>query len=506
MATEAQAMLLEHLRQSMLYHEDGGITDGALLECFIGQRDEAAFAALVRRHGPMVLGVCRRVLHNEADVEDCFQATFLVLVRKAASIRPRGMVGNWLYKVAHNAALKAKAMRNQRQTKEREAAELKVRQPAEQEPELQELLDQELHALPDKYRAAIVLCDLEGKTMLAASRELGCPQGTLKRPAGQRPGHASPKAHPPGADLGGRSGCSCVGSERGIGRRATATTNLHGQSREFVRNRAGGCRRHQCQGRRFNGRSAESNVDDKAQARLRGGNDAKPCRCRRGSCLLRDIGNRANGRGEPGHGPENGCGGFVQQQPTAKADAKDDEKEGGADSKVAAGAPIAKTEPPKPLPENIVTAWKEAGAEVGWLRLDVYGHLELVPEKEGKPGDLPAFRFTSRREGILAKLPAPAPAFGLSLRYTELTDAGLKELAGLKSLQTLDLYHTQVTDVGLKELAGLKSLQALDLGETKVTDGGVHELQQALPGCRITRSKHLDPADIPPPPLLSPRK
>ena len=140
----------------------------------------------------------------------------------------------------------------------------------------------------------------------------------------------------------------------------------------------------------------------------------------------------------------------------------------------------------------------------------MYGYLEFVPEKEGKPGDLPAFRFFFWQEGRwqggrLAKLPAPAPAFGLSLRYTEVTDAGLKELAGLKSLQTLDLYHTEVTDAGLKELAGLKSLQALDLGETKVTDAGVHELQQTLPGCRITRSKHLDPAEIRPP-LLSPRK
>src|SRR5262249_18417895 len=84
-----------------------GLTDGELLEQFIGRRDEAAFEALLRRHGPMVWGVCRRLLPDEADAEDAFQATFLVLVKKAAGIRPRGMVGNWLYGVAQNTARKA---------------------------------------------------------------------------------------------------------------------------------------------------------------------------------------------------------------------------------------------------------------------------------------------------------------------------------------------------------------------------------------------------------------
>ena len=84
-------------------------------------RDEGAFEALVRRHGQMVFGVCRRILRNDTDAEDAFQATFLVLVRKAASVRPRGMVSNWLYGVAHNTALKAKAMIHQRRAKEKEA-------------------------------------------------------------------------------------------------------------------------------------------------------------------------------------------------------------------------------------------------------------------------------------------------------------------------------------------------------------------------------------------------
>ena len=155
------------------------LTDSELLERFISRQDEDAFETLLLRHGPMVLGVCRRLLHNEVDVEDCFQATFLVLVRRAASIRRRGRVGYWLYGVARKAALKAKAMTNLRHRKEQEAAADKERKSAGHDQDLQELLDRELETLPDKYQAAIVLCDLEGLTIAAAAKQLGCPQGTL---------------------------------------------------------------------------------------------------------------------------------------------------------------------------------------------------------------------------------------------------------------------------------------------------------------------------------------
>src|SRR6266487_5833028 len=121
MATTAFGTVLHNLRRSLLRQEEAGLTDGDLLECFITGHDEEAFEALMRQHGPMVLGVCRRVLRNEADAEDAFQATFLVLVRKAASIRPRGMVGNWLYGVAQNTARKAKAMNTRMRARDREA-------------------------------------------------------------------------------------------------------------------------------------------------------------------------------------------------------------------------------------------------------------------------------------------------------------------------------------------------------------------------------------------------
>ena len=129
----------------------------------------------------MVWGVCRRILHNHHDAEDAFQATFLVLVRKAASVKPREMVGNWLYGVARQTALKASATRAKRQTRERQVTDMP--ETAATEPillrDLQPVLDQELSRLPDKYRSVVVLCDLEGKTRKEAAGQLRCPEGTV---------------------------------------------------------------------------------------------------------------------------------------------------------------------------------------------------------------------------------------------------------------------------------------------------------------------------------------
>ncbi len=180
MPTTALATVLDDLRRSLADQVDHQPTDARLLEGFLARHDEDAFAALLRRHGPMVLGVCRRLLHNEADAEDAFQATFLVFVRKAGSIRPRGMVGNWLYGVAHRTARKARAMHSKRLLRERKAAQSTTTLgSADNSEPLLNHLDRELQALPDIYRAAIVLCDLEGRSIRDAARLLGCPQGTV---------------------------------------------------------------------------------------------------------------------------------------------------------------------------------------------------------------------------------------------------------------------------------------------------------------------------------------
>jgi RNA polymerase sigma factor (sigma-70 family) len=173
--------VLRHLRRAALLDGGAGLTDGQLLEAFLARRDEAAFEALLRRQGPMVRGVCRRVLRQEQDAEDAFQATFLVLARKGSTIRPRELVGAWLYGVAYRTAMKARTMTARRRERERRAS-VKPTTEAPAEPaweELLPLLDHELSRLPDKYRVPVVLCELEGRTRREVARQLKVPEGTV---------------------------------------------------------------------------------------------------------------------------------------------------------------------------------------------------------------------------------------------------------------------------------------------------------------------------------------
>ncbi|HZZ78071.1 MAG TPA: sigma-70 family RNA polymerase sigma factor [Gemmataceae bacterium] len=155
------------------------VDDGHLLERFVQQQDEPAFGELVRRHGPMVLGVCRRVLDNPHDAEDCFQAVFMVLVRKADSVQPRSMVGNWLYGVAYRTALEARKLAARRRVIEKKKIAAPQPEPASAWQEMRPVLDRELSKLPDNFRLVIVACDLEGKTRREVAQQLNVAEGTV---------------------------------------------------------------------------------------------------------------------------------------------------------------------------------------------------------------------------------------------------------------------------------------------------------------------------------------
>lgn len=156
-------------------------TDRQLLKRFATAHDESAFEMLVQRHGPIVLGVCRRLLRDDHSAEDAFQATFLVLVRKAASIQRPELLGNWLYGVAFRIASRARRNAARRSETERQVVYLPKAESLSElaHRELRAVLDEEMNQLPEKYRAPLVLCYLEGKTNEEAARQLGWPAGSM---------------------------------------------------------------------------------------------------------------------------------------------------------------------------------------------------------------------------------------------------------------------------------------------------------------------------------------
>jgi RNA polymerase sigma factor (sigma-70 family) len=179
MANSRTSEVIRHLCRAVL-QDAAGLTDAELLGRFIDQRDEDAFAALVRRHGPMVWGTVRRLVDHH-DPEDTFQAVFLVLFRKAASIRPRELLANWLHGVARQAALQARRAAGRRRTRERQVNEMPEPEAPQQAlwDDPGPVLDQELSRLPERYRVVVLLCDLEGKARKEVARQLGCPEGTV---------------------------------------------------------------------------------------------------------------------------------------------------------------------------------------------------------------------------------------------------------------------------------------------------------------------------------------
>jgi RNA polymerase sigma factor (sigma-70 family) len=181
MASSTAASILHYLRFLGATAADDEPSDGQLLGRFLAQRDEGAFATLMRRHGPVVLAVCQRVLRNLHDAEDAFQATFLVLARKGASVRKHHSLAAWLHRVALNLARTASATAAQRQAREREVVPIPATDTVDDvaSRDWQQLLHEEVDRLPKKYRVPVILCHFKGATHDEAARQLGWPLGTV---------------------------------------------------------------------------------------------------------------------------------------------------------------------------------------------------------------------------------------------------------------------------------------------------------------------------------------
>jgi RNA polymerase sigma factor (sigma-70 family) len=175
------APVVRHIRRLAAADPAADASDAELLRRFVADREEKAFAALLRRHGPLVWGVCWQALHHREDAEDAFQATLLLLARQAGSIRRTEAVAGWLYRVAYRVARRAARNSARRRARERQGTRRPVSRPEAEAAlrELQAVLQQELDCLPDKYRAPFLLCCLEGKTGPQAARQLGWKLGSV---------------------------------------------------------------------------------------------------------------------------------------------------------------------------------------------------------------------------------------------------------------------------------------------------------------------------------------
>src|SRR5215472_5746075 len=182
MSSAPLGVVLRHIRKLAACRKDEEAPDSQLLERFATLRDEAAFAALLKRHGPMVLGVCRSVLRDLHDAEDAFQAAFLLLAQKAGAIHRREAVSGWLYRVAYHLAVRAKANAARRRVLEKKAVIMPSVDPVLDMSlrEMRAVLFEELEGLPEQYRAPLVLCGLEEKSLEEAARLLGWTKGAVK--------------------------------------------------------------------------------------------------------------------------------------------------------------------------------------------------------------------------------------------------------------------------------------------------------------------------------------
>jgi RNA polymerase sigma factor (sigma-70 family) len=169
---------LNYLHRQAL-QQGGGLADGELLDRFVRSRDEAAFELLVWRHGPLVVNVCRRLLRDEHDIDDAFQATFAALACKARSIRKQTSAAPWLYRVAYRSALAARARSNRHVSLLTDIEPLAAADESLLWRDLRPVLDAEVQKLAEKYRSVFVLCCLQGLTHGEAAARLGCPEGTI---------------------------------------------------------------------------------------------------------------------------------------------------------------------------------------------------------------------------------------------------------------------------------------------------------------------------------------
>jgi RNA polymerase sigma factor (sigma-70 family) len=443
MAQQGSNLVVRFLRRIVASQGGGDATDGQLLNRFAAEHDESAFAALVRRHGPMVLGVCRRLLHEPRDAEDAFQATFLVLVRKAGSIARAELLANWLYGVAYRTALEARTRAARRRARERQVQDMAEVAPSTETvwSDLRPVLDEEVGRLPDKFRIPVVLCYFEGKTNEEAARLLGCPKGTvLSRLAAAR---ERLRARLTRRGLALPAGLFAAAlSENGVS--AMPPGLVDATVRAAVLLAAG------------EGAAVSGSITVLATEVVRA---MWMTRLKVLTATLLAVGLVSAGAG---------VGAFAYR---GGASDPAELKQGNGAKTPATGGTARDGDRERPPAAGVEDEQERAIAEIRRLG----GQVSF----EGPPGDRAVrvvLQYAKLTDEDLACLKGVRQLRYLSLYGSPVTDAGLAHLRGLATLRELDLALTRVTDAGLAHLKGLSQLQSLRLQATKVTDAGLVHL------------------------------
>jgi RNA polymerase sigma factor (sigma-70 family) len=444
-----------------------GMSDGSLLERFVTQRDGPAFEAIVARHGPLVLSVCRRMLPERSDVEDAFQATFLILVRKAGTLRDRQRLGPWLYGVAHRVATRARTQIASRRLHERRAGgKGSVESGGYMERcELLVMLDDEVTRLPEKYRAVVVLCDLEGRTHEETARELGCPLGTVK----SRLDWARKRLRSRLISRGLAPSAVALAAGLTTGRASAAVPER--LLVLTVEAALGG----------ITGWTTGAGAVSASVAVLTEGvlTTMFLSRLKAIGAILLAVGTCAAGVGVVAQTPSD----TKQHRPfdpqslrlQLRVEAREREQAVQRDVQNRTAAELEKLG--ARIERDVVTvnlvATKVTDDELRWL--SVFPNLQVL-----------YLHHTSIGDAGIANLRHLKSLTTLDLFDTRVTDAGMEHLAEwMPHLEWLELSDTHVTDAGLRFLKGLRHLRHLDISRTKVTDDGVEDLRRALPGLSI---------------------
>jgi RNA polymerase sigma-70 factor (ECF subfamily) len=462
---------MRELKSLLSYGAVGTRSDSELLELFVSEPDEAVFEAMVRRHGPMVWGVCRRVLRDHHDAEDAFQASFLVLARKAATITPREKLGNWLYGVAYRTARKTRTATSNRRARERQVPDMPEPEAVREgcRDELLPLLDQELSRLPAKYRTPIVLCDLEGKTHRQAAEQLDWPVGTVSGRLSKGRALLGERLTRRGVAFGG--GSLAMALSQGSASAGVPLTLIASATRAATQVAAG--------------RAAAGVASSKAAALMEGAlRGMLMTKLKLGATVLVVALGAAGARSfvsDPraeAAGPAKGAEGVSE---TGRNDGEVAKMKGSARSEA--------VEAVERLGGRYAVEHEGSGQFMGLVKGLGYDERSYFDVRRISLGTVAGARPVgdAEMESLAEHLALFTRLEVLDLRGNRFTARGVAALPPLPKLKVMRLGGQTITDDIADSLERFPELTSLELEATAVSDAGVEKIRRLLPACQVSR-------------------